>query len=106
MHVLSLPRRANEEEGETNDPLLCQAKRGPFYVPSKLGERLMLPVKYLEDLKSAPTHEVDFVATFIEVRSIGTHGLVIVLLDFRARGTRCLRASTRQWVAAQPFIPV
>lgn len=28
----------------------------------------MLPNKYLEDLKSAPVHEVDFVATFIEVR--------------------------------------
>lgn len=45
-----------------------QNNRGPFYVPSKLGERLMLPNKYLEDLKSAPVHEVDFVATFIEVR--------------------------------------
>lgn len=28
----------------------------------------MIPVKYLEDLKSAPVNEVDFVATFIEVR--------------------------------------
>lgn len=28
----------------------------------------MLPVKYLDELKSAPVHEVDFVATFIEVR--------------------------------------
>lgn len=46
----------------------AQNNRGPFYVPSKLGERLMLPNKYLEDLKSAPVHEVDFVATFIEVR--------------------------------------
>jgi hypothetical protein len=27
----------------------------------------MIPVKYLEDLKSAPVNEVDFVATFIEV---------------------------------------
>lgn len=44
-----------------------QNDRGPFYVPSKLGERLMLPSKYLEDLKSAPVHEVDFVATFIEM---------------------------------------
>ncbi|PKY00091.1 putative cytochrome P450 [Aspergillus campestris IBT 28561] len=40
---------------------------GLFYVPSKLGERLMLPTKYLEELKSAPMHEVDFVATFIEM---------------------------------------
>ncbi|KAJ5674732.1 cytochrome P450 [Penicillium maclennaniae] len=38
-----------------------------FYVPSKLGERLMIPVKYLEDLKTAPIKEVDFVATFIEM---------------------------------------
>jgi hypothetical protein len=28
----------------------------------------MIPVKYLEDLKTAPIHEVDFVGTFIEVR--------------------------------------
>lgn len=27
----------------------------------------MIPVKYLEDLKSAPVNDVDFVATFIEV---------------------------------------
>lgn len=27
----------------------------------------MIPVKYLEDLKTAPIKEVDFVATFIEV---------------------------------------
>lgn len=27
----------------------------------------MLPVKYLEDLKTAPIDQVDFVATFIEV---------------------------------------
>ncbi|KAH6674969.1 putative cytochrome P450 [Halenospora varia] len=38
-----------------------------FYVPSVLGERLMIPVKYLEDLKTAPIDKVDFVATFIEM---------------------------------------
>lgn len=27
----------------------------------------MIPVKYLEELKTAPVEEVDFVATFIEV---------------------------------------
>lgn len=27
----------------------------------------MLPVKYLEDLKTSPVDKVDFVATFIEV---------------------------------------
>ncbi|KAJ0120940.1 cytochrome P450 [Diaporthe amygdali] len=40
---------------------------GFFYVPSPLGERLMIPVKYLEELKTAPIDEVDFVATFIEM---------------------------------------
>ncbi|KAK2616584.1 hypothetical protein QQS21_000407 [Conoideocrella luteorostrata] len=44
-----------------------KTKGGKFYVPSKLGERLMLPVRYLDELKSAPIHEVDFVATFIEM---------------------------------------
>lgn len=45
-----------------------QTNGGLYYVPSKLGERLMLPTKYLEEMKSAPIQEVDFVATFIEVR--------------------------------------
>ncbi|KAL3417253.1 cytochrome P450 [Phlyctema vagabunda] len=40
---------------------------GFFYVPSPLGERLMIPSKHLEDLKTAPADEVDFVATFIEM---------------------------------------
>ncbi|KAI1409846.1 cytochrome P450 [Hypoxylon sp. FL1857] len=40
---------------------------GFFYVPSPLGERLMLPVRYLEDLKTAPIDKVDFVGTFIEM---------------------------------------
>jgi hypothetical protein len=30
----------------------------------------MLPTKYLEDLKSAPVKEVNFVGTFIEVRRV------------------------------------
>jgi len=47
-----------------------KANRGLYYVPSKLGERLMIPVKYLEVLKSPPINEVDFVATFIEVSSL------------------------------------
>ncbi|KAM7213845.1 Cytochrome P450 [Rhypophila decipiens] len=39
---------------------------GPFYYPSPspLGDKLMLPVKYLEDLKTAPIKEVDFVGVF------------------------------------------
>lgn len=44
-----------------------QSHGGFYYVPSPLGERLMIPVKYLEELKTAPVEEVDFVATFIEV---------------------------------------
>lgn len=40
---------------------------GFFYVPSPLGERLMLPVRYLEELKTAPIEKVDFVGTFIEM---------------------------------------
>lgn len=40
---------------------------GLFYVPTPLGERLMLPVRYLEDLKTAPIDKVDFVGTFIEM---------------------------------------
>ncbi|KAK3321251.1 putative cytochrome P450 [Cercophora scortea] len=40
---------------------------GFFYVPSPLGERLMIPVQYLEDLKTAPIDRVDFVGTFIEM---------------------------------------
>ncbi|KAI4217474.1 MAG: hypothetical protein LQ351_000069 [Letrouitia transgressa] len=40
---------------------------GLYYVPSPLGERLMLHPKYIEELKSAPIDKVDFVATFQEV---------------------------------------
>ena len=39
----------------------------PFYVPSPLGERLMIPARYVEELKTAPVDEVDFVGTFFEV---------------------------------------
>ncbi|KAI4279911.1 MAG: hypothetical protein L6R35_006004 [Caloplaca aegaea] len=44
-----------------------QVKGGLFYVPSPLGERLMLHPKYIEELKSAPIDKVDFVATFQEM---------------------------------------
>ncbi|KAI0537286.1 cytochrome P450 [Xylaria digitata] len=40
---------------------------GFFYLPSPLGERLMIPVRYLDDLKTAPVDKVDFVGTFIEM---------------------------------------
>lgn len=42
-------------------------KGRPFYVPSPLGERLMIPARYVEELKTAPVDEVDFVGTFFEV---------------------------------------
>ena len=41
--------------------------QSPYYVPSPLGERLMIPMKYVEELKNAPVKDVDFVATFFEV---------------------------------------
>ncbi|KAI1873506.1 hypothetical protein JX265_005128 [Neoarthrinium moseri] len=40
---------------------------GFFYVPSPLGERLMLPASCLDELKTAPIDHIDFVATFIEM---------------------------------------
>ncbi|KAI1818685.1 putative cytochrome P450 [Poronia punctata] len=42
-------------------------KGSMFYVPSVLGERLMIPAKYVEELKTAPIDKVDFVATFQEM---------------------------------------
>lgn len=42
-------------------------KGRPFYIPSPLGERLMIPGNYVEELKTAPVDEVDFVGTFYEV---------------------------------------
>lgn len=44
-------------------------KGRPFYVPSPLGERLMIPREYVEELKTAPVQDVDFVGTFYEVQS-------------------------------------
>ncbi|KAI8953283.1 putative cytochrome P450 [Xylaria longipes] len=42
-------------------------KGKPWYVPSPLGERLMLPKQYVEEIKTAPVEDVDFVATFYEM---------------------------------------
>ena len=44
-----------------------QHKGKPFYVPSPLGERLMIPEKYVEELKTAPKEEVDFMGGFFEM---------------------------------------
>ena len=45
----------------------AQNKGKPFYVPSPLGERLMIPAKYVEELKTAPKHEIDFMGGFFEM---------------------------------------
>ncbi|KAK0610328.1 Ent-kaurene oxidase [Lasiodiplodia hormozganensis] len=38
-----------------------------YYVPTALGERLMIPTKFMHELKTAPMDQVDFVGTFIEM---------------------------------------
>lgn len=60
----------------------------------------MLPTKYLEELKSAPMHEVDFVATFIEVSCI----LSYVCREYTEEN-RCSRESILPWVVDPLFIP-
>ncbi|MCJ1263410.1 hypothetical protein MMC22_003280 [Lobaria immixta] len=42
-------------------------KGTPFYIPTPGGEMLMIPPKYVEELKTAPIDEIDFVATFFEM---------------------------------------
>ena len=42
-------------------------KGSPFYVPSPSGERLMIPPKYVEEMKTAPVNEVDFMGGFFEM---------------------------------------
>ncbi|KAK1450481.1 cytochrome P450 [Colletotrichum melonis] len=64
--------KANRERFRQNAKEMLQegykrAKGDFFYVPSPLGERLMIPSRYLEELKTAPIDQVDFVATFIEM---------------------------------------
>ncbi|KAI0146311.1 cytochrome P450 monooxygenase [Xylariaceae sp. FL1272] len=44
-----------------------QAGGGFYYVPSPLGERLMVPSWVLDELKTSPVEAVDFVGTFIEM---------------------------------------
>lgn len=58
----------------------------------------MIPVKYLEDLKTAPTDKVDFVATFQEVR-------IPALRSINSNGrSRCLKENTPPWGADQHCI--
>ena len=73
-------------------------KGRPFYVPSPLGERLMIPGKYVEELKTAPVDEVDFVGTFYEV------GCFPACRHWRwLKSNRCLRVNTQPWEVAQPY---
>lgn len=44
-----------------------QARGDFYYVPSPLGERLMVPSWVLNELKTSPVDKVDFVGTFIEM---------------------------------------
>jgi hypothetical protein len=44
-----------------------QYKGKLFYVPTARGERLMIPPKYVEELKNAVAEQADFPATFAEV---------------------------------------
>lgn len=46
---------------------LSQTNGGFFYVPSLGGERLIIPTKYMEELKNASDQQVDFLGSFIEV---------------------------------------
>ena len=42
-------------------------KGQPFYVLTPMGDRLMIPPKYVEELKNEPNERADFPATFVEV---------------------------------------
>ncbi|KAK1145133.1 hypothetical protein N8T08_004566 [Aspergillus melleus] len=53
-----------------------------FYVPTPIGERLILPSRYLEELKAADMRQVDFQATFLEMfegsyTTLGTHSRLL-----------------------------
>lgn len=63
----------------------------------------MIPVKYLEELKTAPVEEVDFVATFIEVSLLRIH---VRQYWLGADEDRCLRANIPPWAAGQHCILV
>ncbi len=73
-------------------------KGRPFYVPSPLGERLMIPGEYVEELKTAPVDEVDFVGTFFEVHWV----LSRASIPNDPKMNRCSRANIRPWVVAPP----
>lgn len=43
-----------------------QTNGGFFYVPSPSYDRLMIPTKYVEELKNAPDSKADFTGSFVE----------------------------------------
>ncbi|KAI9685127.1 MAG: hypothetical protein M1822_004714 [Bathelium mastoideum] len=66
----SLKHARERFRGEAKQMLLegYQKNKGkPFYVPSPLGERLMLPPDYVEEIKTKPVGDFDFVGTFFEM---------------------------------------
>lgn len=56
----------------------------PFYVPSALGPRLILPTRYMEELKSAPIDKVDFIGTVHESKHNISH--CILMLAYTGEG--------------------
>ncbi|KAI9837892.1 MAG: hypothetical protein M1837_002682 [Sclerophora amabilis] len=79
---LAMLREGYEQVTDIRDrytPVLADESTHPqwkgsfFYVPTPLGERLMIPGRYLEDLKSANMRHVDFQATFLEVSELCFH---------------------------------
>ncbi|KAI9739473.1 MAG: hypothetical protein M1818_005161 [Claussenomyces sp. TS43310] len=59
-------------------------KGNSFYIPTNAGGRLMIPGKYLEDLKTASIDKVDFVATFTKKQYEAAEKAAIPLLKERA----------------------
>ena len=76
-------------------------KGRPFYVPSPLGERLMIPSRYVEELKTAPVKDVDFVGTFYEVRLFEHCPNKVE----DSKGSRCSRENTLLWEVDRLCIP-
>lgn len=49
------------------DEISYQFKDQPFYVPTPLGERLQIPVRYVDELRAGSIEELDFPGTFFEM---------------------------------------
>ena len=64
-----------------------------FYVPSPLGGRLIILLRYLDELKAAPVDHVDIVGTFIEMSNILLFGR---LRTYDINYLRCFRVDTQR----------